>query len=193
MGRTDDHNTTEKFRNKRSFDGKPVEPGKVLVPFIKETFNLPAGTYIQDNFTVMYLGEFEYEIGYMPISESFYVSYMKEFWDEIEKDSAIRREERCIIGKNPDETDELCPVTKSCKNCACKGLLDRHDPNHVDIISLDYEYENEEFDIEDTDTPSVEDQVINAIEPEPMENELQLHHDAVCSCLKLRYCRKDHK
>ena len=94
MGRTDDHNTTEKFRNKRSFDGKPVEPGKVLVPFRKETFNLPAGTYIQDNFTVMYLGEFEYEIGYMPISESFYVSYMKEFWDEIEKDSAMRRKKR---------------------------------------------------------------------------------------------------
>ena len=130
MGRTDDHNTTEKFRNKRSFDGKPVEPGKVLVPFRKETFNLPTGTYIQDNFTVMYLGEFEY---------------------------------------------------------------DRHDPNHVDIISLDFEYENEEFDIEDTNTPSVEDQVIDAIEPEPMEDELQLHHDAVRSCLKLHYCRKGHK
>lgn len=174
MGRTADYSNTQKFSNKKSFNGKPIEPGKVLVPFRKEAFNLPTGSYIQDNFTTIHLGEFKYEIGFMPIYEGCYASYMKEFWDEINKDLEMRREGRCVIGKNADGTDKLCPYTRKCKGCPNKGLLERRNTHRVEIISLDYEYEGDGFDIEDISTPSVEDQVLEKIDPEPTEDELKL-------------------
>jgi len=55
----------------------------------------------------MHLGEFSFEIGFMAVSEDHYASYMKDFWDELNKDMEMRRESRCIIGKNPDGSDKL--------------------------------------------------------------------------------------
>lgn len=40
------HSNTQKYSDKKSFDGKPVEEGKVLVPFKKEDMNLMPGEYI---------------------------------------------------------------------------------------------------------------------------------------------------
>lgn len=71
-------------------------------------------------------------------------------------------------------TDKLCPYTRKCKGCQNKGLLERRNTHRVEIISLDYEYEGDGFDIEDTSTPSVEDQVLEKIDPEPTEDELKL-------------------
>ena len=173
MGKTADYSNTQKYSNRRSFDGKPVPTGKVLVPFRKELYGLRKSDYIQDNFTTMHLGEFRYEIGFMPIDEVLYASYMKGFWDEINEDMKMRREGRCVIGKNPDGSDKLCPFTRRCKGCPEKGLHERFNPNRVEILSLDYEYDGETFDIEDTSLPSVEDQVINKLCPEPTEEELR--------------------
>lgn len=158
-----DYSNTQKYSNRRSFDGKPVSTGKVLVPFRKELYGLRKSDYIQDNFTTMHLGEFRYEIGFMAIDEDRYASYMKDFWNEINEDMKLRREGRCIIGKNPDGSDKLCPYTRRCKGCPDKGLLERFNPNRVEILSLDYEYDGETFDIKDTSQPSVEDQVLDAI------------------------------
>ena len=105
MARKADYSNTQKYSNRKSFDGNPIPEGKVLVPFLKEKIGLQKGDYIQDNFTTMHLGEFPFEIGFMAISENNYAAYMKDFWDEVNKDMEMRREGRCIIGKNPDGTD----------------------------------------------------------------------------------------
>ena len=110
----------------------------------------------------------------MAISEDHYASYIKDFWDELNKDMKMRREGRCIIGKNLDGTDKLCPYTRRCKGCPNKGLLDRYNPKRVEILSLDYEYDGETFDIEDTSQPSVEDQVLDKLCSEPTEEELKI-------------------
>ena len=47
----------------------------------------------------MRLGDIRYHIGFMAIDEAQYPSYMKDFWDELNKDMEMRREGRCIIGK----------------------------------------------------------------------------------------------
>lgn len=174
MPRHADYSNTHKYDDKKSFDGRPVAPGKVLVPFRKDAYNLRPGEYVQGNFTTIHLGEFRYEIGFMAINESNFASYMKDFWDEINEDMKLRREGRCIFGTNPDGTDKLCPNTRRCKGCSNKGLLKRRNPHRIEILSLDYEYDGETFDIEDKSQPSVEDQVLNALEPEPTEDEIQI-------------------
>ena len=163
MSRKTDYTNTQKYINRKSFDGHPVPDSKVLVPFLKEKFGLQKGDYIQDNFTTMNLGEFSFEIGFMAISEDQYASYMKDFWADLNKDMEQRREGRCVVGKNPDGTKKLCPSTRRCTGCPNKGLLERHNPKRVEILSLDYEYDSEAFEIEDTSQPSVEDQVLDKL------------------------------
>lgn len=216
MARKAYYGNTQKYSNHKSFDGHPVPNGKVLVPFLKEKYCLQKGDYIQDNFTTMHLGEFSFEIGFMAISEDHYASYMKDFWNELNKDMEMRREE-----------------------CPNKVLLERCNPKHVEILSLDYEYDGEIFDIEDTSQPSVEDQVLDKLCPEPTDEELKIKllahfdkknpryakiirlslqgmsikdicieinlksnrgrqeinnaHDAVCEYLRLRHCKKNRK
>ena len=46
MGRIANYSNTQKYSDKKSFDGKPVEEGKVLVPFKKEDMNLMPGEYM---------------------------------------------------------------------------------------------------------------------------------------------------
>ena len=174
MPKKADYSNTQKYSNRKSFDGKPVPDGKVLVPFLKEKFGLQKGDYIQDNFTTMHLGEIPFELGFMAIDEACFASYMKDFWAEINVELEMRREGRCIIGKNPDGTDKLCPGTRRCKGCPNKGLLERYNPKRVEILSLDFEYEGKEFDIADESQPSVEDQVIEKLCPSPTEEELQI-------------------
>lgn len=173
MARHADYSDTQKFSNRKSFDGKPVPEGKVLVPFWKESYHLKKGDYIQENFTTMHLGEFHYEIGFMPVDEDQFASYMKDFWSEINDDMKMRREGRCIIGKNPDGTDRLCPYTRRCKGCPNKGLLERKNPDRIKLLSLNYEYEGDAFDIQDESQPSVEDQVLDKICPPPTEEEIK--------------------
>ena len=98
---------------------------------------------------------------------------MHDFWRELNSDMEMRREGRCIIGTNPDGTDKICPNTRRCKGCPHKGLLERHNKKRVEILSLDYEFENEGFDIEDDRYPSVEDQVIEEMCPEPTYEEVR--------------------
>lgn len=175
MARKADYSNTQKYNNRRSFDGQPVPEDKVLIPFLKEKFGLQKGDYIQDNFTTMHLGcEFSFEIGFMAISEDCYTSYMKDFLAELNKDMKMRREGRCIIGKNPDGSDKLCPYTRRCKVCPNKGLLERHKPKRVELLSLDYTYDGESSDIEDTSQPSVDEQVLDKLCPEPTEEELKI-------------------
>lgn len=174
MAKQTDYSNTHKFDNRKSFDGQPVPAGKVLVPFRKELYGLQEGDYIDENCTTMHLGDLKYDIAFMAIDEAQYTSYMKEFWSELNKDMEMRRNGRCIIGKNPNGTDKLCPYTRRCKGCPNKGLLERYNPQRIETLSIDYEYDGEFFDIEDTNQLSVEDQVLDKLCPEPTEDELKI-------------------
>ena len=167
MARKANYSNTHKYDNRRSFDGRPIPAGKVLVPFRKELYEFLEEECVDGNFTTMSLGEFSFEIGFMAISEEQYASYMKDFWAELNKDMEMRREGRCVIGKNPDGTKKLCPSTRRCTGCPYKGLLEHYNPKRVEILSLDFEYDGETFEIEDTSQPSVEDQVLDKLCPEP--------------------------
>ena len=89
MARKADYSNTQKYSNRRSFDGKPVPTGKVLVPFRIDLFDLKKKDYIDENCTTMRLGDFRYHIGFMAIDEAQYPSYMKGFWDELNKDMEV--------------------------------------------------------------------------------------------------------
>lgn len=115
-----DYSNTQKYSNRKLFDGQPVPDGKVLVPFLK--FGLQKGEYIQDNFTTMHLGEFSFEIEFMAISEDHYASYMKDFCNELNKDIEMRRDGRCIIGKNPDSSDNLCLTSDAVRAARTKAF-----------------------------------------------------------------------
>lgn len=174
MARKANYSNTHKYDNRRSFDGRLVPAGKVLVPFRKELYEFWEEECVDANCSTMHLGEFRYEIGFMPIDEILYASYMKGFWDEINEDMEQRREGRCVVVKNPDGTKKLCPSTRRCTGCPNKGLLERCNPKRVEILSLNYEYDGETFDIEDTSQPSVEDQVLDKLCLEPTEEELEI-------------------
>lgn len=174
MARKADYSNTQKYSNRRSFDGQPLPTDKVLVPFRMDLYDLKKTDYIDTNCITIHLGEFSYLIGFMAIDEHQYASYMKDFWADLNKDMEMRREGRCVIGKNPDGTDKLCPYTRRCIGCPNKGLLERFNPKRVEILSLDYEYDGETFDIAGTSQLSVEDQVLDKLCPEPTEEELKI-------------------
>lgn len=160
-----------KYSDRKAFDCQPVPAGKELIPFRKETYELQKDDYIQENFTTMHDNEFCYEIDFIAINESQFASYMKDFWRELNEDMKMRREGRCIIGKN-DGSDKFCPYTKRCTDCPEKGLLEHRNTYRVEVLSLDYEHDGESFDIEDTSQPPLKDQVLNRICPEPTVDDI---------------------
>lgn len=174
MARKADYSNIHKYDDRRSFDGQTILDGKVLGSFLKEKFGSHKDDDIQDNFTTMHLGGFTFEIGSIAIDEKGYVCYMKDFWGGFNKEMEMRREGRCIIDKDPDGTDKLCPYTRRCKGCLNKGLLERYNLKCVEILSIDYEYDGDAFDIEDTSKLSVADQVLNKLCLEPSEEELKI-------------------
>jgi hypothetical protein len=172
MPKKADYSNTQKFSNRRSFDGSPVTPGNVLVPFRTEIYGLEESDYIEENFTTMHLGEFKFRLGFMPIAEEKFASYMKDFWEDINTELTTRREGRCIIGQNPDGAPILCPKSQHCTGCEKKGTLPRYNPNRVDNLSLDYAIDENGSVPEALIQPSFEDAVLNRLEPDPTMYEL---------------------
>lgn len=183
MARKADYSNTQKYSNRKSFDGQPVPDSKVLVPFLKEKYGLQKGDYIQDNFTTMHLGQFTFEIGFMAISEDPYASYMKDFWDELNKDMEMRREGRCIIGKNPDGSDKLCPEpTEEELKIRLLAHFDKENPRYAKIIRLSLQ------------GMSIDDICIEInLKSSRGRKEINNAHDAVCEYLRLRHCKKNRK
>lgn len=183
MPRKANYSNAQKYSNRRSFDGQPLPNGKVLVPFLKENYDLQKGDYIQDNFTTMHLGEFTFEIGFMAISEEHYASYMKDFWDELNKNMEMRREGRCIIGKNPDGTDKLC-LKPSVEDLKANLLahFDNKNPRYAQIIRLSLQ------------GMSIDDICIEiGLKYSRGRQEINNAHDAVCEYLRLRHHKKNRK
>lgn len=173
MARKAAYSNTQKYNKRKSFDGQPVPSGMVLVPFRKDLYDLKLGDYIDANFTTMHFGEFPYVIGFMLINEECFEGYMRDFWDELNKDMEMRREGLCIIGTNTDGSIKTCPYPHRCKGCPNKGILDRHNKNRIEILSIDHEYDGETF-VDNKTQPPLEDQVLDNLCPEPTVEELQV-------------------
>lgn len=171
MGKTVVYSNTQLYSNENTFDGNPIDAGKVKAPFAVDLYGLSSEDYVSENLKTWRFGKFKYKIGFMGINATCFKSYMHNFWKELNNDMEMRREGRCIIGKNPGGTDKICPNSNRCKGCPNKGLLERHNKKRVDVLSLDFQFENEDFDIEDDRHPSVEQQVLNAMCPEPTYEE----------------------
>lgn len=189
MAKQANYSNNQKYSNRKSFDENQIPVGKVLVPFCTNQYDFKEGECIPDNFTTMHLGEFKYEIGFMPIYAELFESYMTGFWKQLNDDMKQKREGRCIIGKNPDGTNKLCPFTRHCTGCPENGFHERCNPYRIEILSLDYEYNGENFDIADESQPSVEDQVLKEICPEPTEEELQIQLLAHLDKVNPRYAQ----
>lgn len=172
MAKQSNYSDTRKYQNHLSFDGSPIPAGKVLVPFRVDQYSFRSDEYIPENLTTWHLGEFRFRVGFMAINEKSFADYMKAFWTEINEEAKMNREGRCIIGTKPDGSYKLCPHSRKCTGCPHKGQLPRHNPQRVELLSLDYAYEDETFDIADERQPSVEDQVLDSICPDASEAEL---------------------
>ncbi len=57
MAKTADYSDTQKYSNRKSFGGKPVEPGKVLVLFRQDVMKLSKEVYVEENFTTICLDD----------------------------------------------------------------------------------------------------------------------------------------
>ena len=112
MAKKADYSNIKEYINRRSFDRQPVPTGMVHLPFRKDLYDLKKGDYIDTNFTTMHLGEIPYVIRFMSITEECFEGYMKDFWAEINADMLMKREDRCIIGKNPDGSDKTQPSVR---------------------------------------------------------------------------------
>ena len=71
---------THKYCDQKSYNGQPLRPGEVLVPFwCTKDMQLDNDTCIHDNFTTWKKGGYHFLIGFAPIQESAYEEYMKDF------------------------------------------------------------------------------------------------------------------
>lgn len=146
-----------KYCNRTSIDGAPPKKGQVLVPiWIQNGYKIPPE--LKQNLITWHFGEFKFRIGFMPQPIENYETYMEGFQREINDYLAEHREGRCVIGHKPNGEPICCPESRLCTGCAEKYDHERYNPlkNRFQTISLDYCYENENFDYADE----------NAVDPE---------------------------
>lgn len=168
MEKKRDLHTTQVYSNCRSFDGKPLERGKALVPFRTDAMELRKGDYVPDHLMTIQIDGFTFEIGFMAIDEAKYAVYMKEFQEELEVELSRMHKSRCILGYEKTGEPILCSDYHRCSSRPDQGILGCKSPNRIEILSLEYEYEQKGFDIADHRQPSLEEQVLNRLEPDPV-------------------------
>ena len=157
-----------KFNNRTAIDGSPLNPSESLVPFwLRDDYKLSKEE--QARCTTFHYGEFRFPIGFIPISTEAFESYMESFNEEINKYIAERRTGRCVIGYKPNGDPICCPKAKHCTGCPNQHnpSVERYNPlkDRYQILSLDFCYEDEKFDIPDENAPSPEDILISKDEP----------------------------
>ena len=160
------YNDPTKYCNRTSIDGKPLNPGEVLVPtWIQDGYKIPAEN--KKNLTTYHVGEFKFRIGFIPVQTEIFATYMKGFWKEINDYVKERREGRCVIGRKANGEPICCPKSKSCKGCTEKYNLPHYNPlkDKYQILSLDYCYEDEDFDYPDEKAILPEEYVCTCCEP----------------------------
>lgn len=143
---------TDKYNDKKSYNGQAVADGMVLVPFwMKKDFQKDSSICLSENFTTWKLGGIHFLIGFAPIEKGSFTAYMQFFWSEINEYLEKKCAGRCIIEKNPDGTPIICPKANRCTGCPEKGKSERYNPksDEVEILSLDFCYEDDDFDVAD--------------------------------------------
>lgn len=141
-----------KYQNRRSYNGQAVPEGMVLAPvWFSKVMKQHDDSCIDGNFTTWKFCGVHFLIGFVPIEEDRFDSYMSYFWSEINEHLSQIRPGRCIIDTKKDGTPKVCPKTNRCTGCDKYGTLPRYNPVKDDetLISLDYSYEDEGFDYED--------------------------------------------
>ena len=164
-----------KYNTRTAIDGSPLKPGEVLVPFwLQEGYKLSAEA--RKNCTTFHIGGFKFHIGFMPIKLEGFATYMEGFNKEINTYVAERREGRCVIGCKPNGEPICCPKSHMCTGCENRYRQDikRYNPlkDRYDILSLDYCYKDEEFDVADENATSPEEAYIAS--EEMSEDELYI-------------------
>ena len=152
-----------KYQNSKSYNGAPVPAGFVLVPmWIKRDLKHTMTDAIDENFTTWHIGGFKFLIGFAPIEEDRFEAYMSDFWAQINAHLEKYRPGRCVIGTKKDGSPKLCPKSRCCTGCPDRGLLPRYNPKKEELtpLSLDFCYEDDDFDIEDKKTITPEDHMM---------------------------------
>lgn len=138
-----------KYSNRTAIDGKPLEAGKVLVPWwIQDGYEFKPSE--KKHCTIIRFGEFKFTVGFIQINIECYETYMKGFNTEINNYMKERREGRCIIGYKENGEPICCPKSNHCKGCENRynPKAKRYNPfkNRFDILSLDYYYDEDDED-----------------------------------------------
>ena len=162
-----------KYNNRTAIDGAPLEPGHVLVPWwLQDGYKLKAKE--KKHCTTIRYGEFKFRIGFIPIKIECFETYMEGFNSEINNYLKERREGRCVIGYKTNGEPICCPKSKHCRGCENQHnqQVKRYNPlkDRFDILSLDYCYEDEEFDVADEKAESPE--IVACASEELTEEEL---------------------
>ena len=168
---TNERKESDKYNNMPTVNGISLKVGEVLVPWWLQDEDRPS--LVEKKYIRTWKsGSFRYHVCFIPIPEEKFETYMKEFNREINAYAQSRREGRCVIEIKPDGTKKICPSSRRCENCPYKGMYERYNPHRVDILSLDYENEENKLDIPDSASPSVEEIVLDKMYPKPSEEEL---------------------
>lgn len=156
-----------KYCNRIAINGSTLKSGEVLVPhWLQDGYKLSSEE--KKRCTTFHFGEFKFHIGFIPIRIEGFETYMQGFNEEINKYVREHREGRCVIGHKPNGEPICCPKANRCTGCQkhYDDSVERYNPfkDKYQILSLDFCYEDENFDVTDENAVSPEDAVITAEE-----------------------------
>lgn len=155
-----------RYCNRTSIDGAPLKEGYVLVPiWLQDGYKIPKEN--QKYLTTYHMGEFRFLIGFMPHPVKDFENYMKDFWKEIRTHINEHCSGRCVIGHDANGYPICCPKNNRCTGCSKKYELEHFNPQKdtYDILSLDFCYEDEDFDYADENAIDPEEYIISQEEP----------------------------
>ena len=151
-----------RYNNRTSIDGAPLKKGYVLVPVgLQDGYRIPKGS--RKNLTTYHMGEFRFLIGFIPQPVECFEDYMVDFWKEIRTYIDEHCTGRCVTGYRKTGEPICCPKTKCCKDCTEKYDHEHYNPrkDRYQVLSLDYCYENEDFDYVDENAVDSEEYIIS--------------------------------
>ena len=160
-----------KYHRMTSIDGTMLKKGYVLAPiWIQDGYEIPDEN--KQHLTTIHIAGFKFRIGFMQIPIEKFKGEMESFWEEIRKYLSEYCEGRCIIGHKTNGEPICCPKSKKCTGCP-----ERYEHKHYNslkdlyiILSLDYCFENEDFDYADQNAVNPEEYV--CAQEEPSQDEL---------------------
>lgn len=139
-----------RYCNRAAIDGATLKPDHVLVPvWLQPGSEIPA--QYSENLITWHKAGLSFLIGFMQQPIECFTPYMKAFWKEIRSYINDHVVGRCVLGYRNDGTPIICPKSRHCTGCPEKYDHDHYNPvrDNVQTISLDYAFEDEEFDYVD--------------------------------------------